>query len=233
MAVFAPAPSSDRKFDAHPAGDFSAVLCDVYALEEVNYFCGKPGQNGEVDERATSLNLYLCFLTEAMIDIKGEMKPRWIRQKFSFSLGKNAKLTATLKGWIAELAGHENLYTVFGERGGKPIDTLIGTPAYITVTHSPNLKDPSNPYANVTKILRLPKFNPESGEPVKAVEIPSDYKRSDAEKLQENANARIREKNPSWVPSAKATAKFNEAKKAADSFKSPEASTVTDDDLPF
>ena len=234
MAVFAPAPSSDRKFDAHPAGDFSAVLCDVYALEEVNYFYGKAGQNGEIDERATSLNLYLCFLTEALIDIKGEMKPRWIRQKFSFSLGKNAKLTATLKGWIAELAGHENLYSVFGERGGKPIDTLIGTPAYITITHSPNLKDPSNPYANVTKILRLPKFNPESGDPVKAVEIPADYKRSDAEKLQENANARIREKNPSWAPSAKATAKFNEAKKAADSFKAPEASTVTDDEnLPF
>jgi hypothetical protein len=224
---------SDRKFDAHPAGDFSAVLCDVYAIEEVNYFCGKAGQDGKVDERATSLNLYLCFLTDSLIEINGEMKPRWIRQKFSFSLGKNAKLTATLKGWIAELATHENLYSIFGERGGKPIDTLIGTPAYITVAHSPNLKDPSNPYANVSKILRLPKFNPENGSPVASVTIPAEYKRSDADKLQANANIRIQEKNPSWVPAAKATATFNAAKQSGEAYKSPEAPAFDDSDLPF
>jgi hypothetical protein len=232
MASLIPPSNGTRKFDVHPAGDFSAVLCDVYALEEVNYFCGKAGQDGKIDERATALNLYLCFLTESMIEINGEMKPRWIRQKFSFSLGKNAKLTAALKGWIAELAAHENLYNIYGERGTKLIDTLIGTPAYITITHSPNLKDPKSPYVNVTKILKLPKFNPEDGSPVAAVTIPAEYKRSDVDKLQGNANARIQEKNLSWAPAAKATAVFRQ-KQSGEGYKSPEAPALDDDDLPF
>ena len=233
MAVFAPASNGSRKFDSHPEGNFSAVLCDVYALEEVNYFHGKLGTDGKIDDRLTATKLYLSFLTESQVEIEGVLKPRWIRQGFSFSLGKNAKLSAALKGWIKALAGEENLYATFDERSGRPIDSLIGTPAYIEVTHSPNARDASSPYANITKISALPKFNPESGEPIAAVQIPADYSRSDVAKLQENANKRIQEKNPSWMPAAKATQQFKAAK--APKAEKPAATfdAVDDADLPF
>lgn len=228
MTTYAPEyTGSARSFDSHPEGTFSAVLCDVYALEELNYFCGKAGQDGKIDDRFTSMNLYLCFLTEAKIEINGEMKPRWIRKKFSFSLGKNANLAKTLKSWIKELSAIENLNSHFSEAAKRPIDSLIGTPAFIEVSHSENKRDPSNPYANITKISALPKFNPESGAPVDAMTIPADYKRSDAVRLQDNANRRIREKNPSWAPAAEATRAYKESSKPAADY------SVSDDDLPF
>lgn len=230
MATFAPTSTGSRKFDVHPAGKFSAVLCDVYAVEEVNSFCGKAGTDGKIDDRATVLNLYLCFLTESMIEMEPNVfKPRWIRQKFTFSLGKNANLTKTLKAWIHELAAEENLYATFNEKTGKPIDSLIGTAAYITITHTENKRDASNPYTNITKIDELPKFNPTNGKPVDTVEIPAEFKRGDVEKYQERANARIAERNPSWRPAAKTTADYNAAKKTAES----QSASVADDDLPF
>lgn len=234
MATYAPESTGSRKFEAHPAGKFSATLCDVYAIEEVNSFCGKAGTDGKIDDRATVLNLYLCFLTDAMIEMEPNVfKPRWIRQKYTFSLGKNANLTKTLKGWIPELAAEENLYATFGAKSGRSIDTLIGTPAYITITHTENKRDASNPYTNVVKVDELPKFNPTNGKPVETVEIPAEFKRGDVEKYQAKANSRIAEKNPSWRPAAQTTAAYNDSKRAASSESQSQASAVADDDLPF
>jgi hypothetical protein len=230
MSIYAPK-TEKKAFDVHPAGSYAAVLCDMYLLNEVNFFHGKETQSGEIDERLTVQKLYLCFLTESMIDIEGEAKPRWIRQGYNFSLGDNSGLAKTLRQWRKELMAVKSLYKHFDEVSGISLESLIGYQAYIEITHKPNLKNPESPYCNITNILPLPKFNPESGEPIKLVQIPHEYKRSDAAKLQENADKRILERNPSWANAMNNTAKKLKETPKAKAESKPAAAIPSDEDL--
>ena len=190
MSIFAPEQNSSRTFEPHPAGKFSAVLYDMYVLEEVNYFHGKLDQQGNTDNRFTGTKLYLCFLTSSMTE---DGKPRYIRNGMSFSLGKNAKLSAVLKSWIPELRAIENLAAHFDRNRGVSLETLIGTKAFIEVSH--NVKG-ERVYDRVDSISMLPKFDPETGEPIKAVSIPEGQKRADSTAMQIKAYGRVIEKFP-------------------------------------
>lgn len=224
MATYAPA-SEKKAFKAHKEGKFSAVLCDVYELVEPNYFAGKADRTtGEIDNRQTVRKLYLSFLTSETVEIKGEKKPAWIRQGYNFSLGENANLAKVLKAWIKDLRDAD-LYERFRK---SPIDDLIGTSAFIEISHSPNRNDPANPYANVIGVAALPKFDPESGEPITPMVIPADYTRSDVKKLQDNADARIRERIPTWEQASK-----NTAAHTPNSAKGLQREAAGDDDYPF
>ena len=196
MSIYAPS-TNNSSFVPHVAGSFSAVLADMYVLEEVNYFHGKAGSDGKPDDRLTTHRLYLVFLTS---NKQEDGKPSYIRQGISFSMGKNAKLTAILQGWVPELKG-KDLYKHFDQRNGVSLETLLGKKAWIEVVHA---SKGEAVYANVDKILALPKFNPESGEPVEQVAIPADFKRADASKYQIKAWERVAEKFPQAAATMKA-----------------------------
>ena len=190
MSIYAPEATSSKTFAPHVAGKFSAVLYDMYVLEEVNYFHGKTDSQGQIDTRMTSRKLYLCFLTSAKTE---DGKPCFIRHGVSFSLGKNAKLTAILKAWIPALRGVENMAAYFDRTRGVSLETLLGTTAFIEVSHTAKGE---KVYDKVEAIAPLPKFDPETGAPIAAVEIPAGQKRSDSNKLQVNAYKRVIEKFP-------------------------------------
>ena len=189
MSIYAPE-GNQKTFAPHAAGNFAATLYDMYVLEEVNYFHGKTDSQGQIDTRMTSQKLYLCFLTSAKTE---DGKPCFIRHGLSFSLGKNAKLTATLKAWLPALRGIENLAAHFDRSRGVSLETLIGSTAFLNISHTAKGE---KVYDKVETILALPKFDPETGAPIAAVEIPKDQKRADSNKLQIKAYQRVIEKFP-------------------------------------
>ena len=202
MSLYAPEQNNTKTFAPHPAGKFSAVLYDMYALEEVNYFHGKADGQGQIDNRITSVKLYLCFLTSAKTE---DGKPCFIRHGLSFSLGKNAKLTATLKAWIPALREVDNLAGHFDRKHGVSLETLLGMPAFLEIGH--NTKNPERIYDRVDSISELPNFDPKSGSPLKVVEIPEDQKRANVAKLQIKAYQRVIEKFPQSAPAMNAKIK--------------------------
>lgn len=159
---------SSEGFTPHPVGSFMAVCCDVFTKEYPNKYKGqlqKFGKNkGKPDEREVIEKVCVAFLTEEMIEIDGEMKPRYASYWAPAGLGtpefpSNAR--KFLRGWWPTLDDA----TI---DAGLDLDKFIGRGAYITITHSTDPKGKT--WANISNAAQPPK-----GSAVPA--IPADFLR--------------------------------------------------------
>lgn len=176
MPVIIPNNKTSKPFIPHPAGRHLAVCADVFLLEEPNYFYGKRGMDGKIDERETTTNLHIAFLTDNLTE---DGKPSYISEKFTASCGDKSKLAIFLRTWLPELA-NENLWKYDFEK-------LIGRKAELTTIINPHKTNPQHlGYSKITVAISPRKSDV-------CPEIPADFKRTDVVARQAKADERLAE----------------------------------------
>lgn len=147
MPITAPEGKS-QTFDPHPVGAFMAVCADVYTVEQDNPYFGQMKSNGKPDTDEKVTKVCIAFLTEEVIEIAGEMKPRYasIWAKLTWgTVDYPSKLREFVKGWFPA--------TKDDQFKALEIDRLIGQGAYLTIVH--NTKGDKT-YANIVSAVKPP-----------------------------------------------------------------------------
>lgn len=161
--------TNDKKgggFDPHPEGTFAAVCCDVFRHEKENEGYGKPSRfpNDEgqypIDNRKTLRSIVFSFITNEVLEINGEMKPRYVSKWVSDSWHEKSNCRKFVSGWMPE-AGRLDTFN---------LDTLVGRAAMVQVEQY--TKRSGYTGANVSNAMALPKG-------MVAPEIPDDFVRHD------------------------------------------------------
>ena len=133
--------SSGGNFEKHPEGVFAAVCCDVYSREKKNKYFGEVNKwSGEVDDRETVTQVCVAFLTTELIEIDGEMKPRYASIWNSKTWAEKGNLRKAITGWCPDM-----------DKDSVDLEDLIGRGAMLSIVHSKDGK-----WANVTNISALP-----------------------------------------------------------------------------
>lgn len=145
MATIIEAPESN--FTPHPAGTFIGIMRDACLRTRPNPWKGSENDKGQVDDRDTITELVLEFLTDHLVDIKGELLPGFVRYTATASVAENSNLRKFLKGWFPQLKDED--FKRFDA------DKLIGKGAYLTVSHRTDKK--GNTWANVVGAMQPPK----------------------------------------------------------------------------
>lgn len=222
-------PSNEgSKFKVHPEGRFLGVLADVYDVERLNNFYGKPNDRGEADNRKVTQSVYFVFLTEYLTK---DGRPSMVRQEFSFSYGENSKLKRALLSWRPDLK-NVNLWRF-------DLDTLIGTGADLSIGIKPSKQPGKDGFAQADLIAPLRATD-------KAMAIPSDFKRADKAIIQQKEDERTKARFPDWVvrtaipdaPAAQTQGYSREdftagLREPDPKYVRPFKAEPTDDDLPF
>lgn len=145
MPTIIEAPESN--FVPHPEGQHIGIVRDTFLRTRPNPWKGRENDNGDVDTRETITEIIIEFLTDHLVEIKGELKPGFVRYTATASVAENSNLRKFLKGWFPALKDED--FKRFDA------DKLIGKGAYITVAHRPDKK--GNIWANVVVAMQPPK----------------------------------------------------------------------------
>lgn len=143
--------SPESNFVPHPEGQHIAIVRDTFLRTRPNPFKGQQRDAKDpskgVDERDTITELVIEFLTDHEVEVKGEMKPGFVRYTATASLAENSNLRKFLKGWWPALKDED--FKRFDA------DKLIGKGAYITVSHRVDKR--GGVWANVVVAMQPPK----------------------------------------------------------------------------
>lgn len=142
---------SGMSIPTHPADLFSSITIDVADLGEV-----ESTWNGRIKKVHKVMIRWFCGEYATNPDT-GEKYPLWVNRRFTASLHENSALRPFLETWRGRPFTPEELK-------GFDLETLIGAPAFIQVSHA---KVNERVYANVDTCTRLPreltKINPPAG----------------------------------------------------------------------
>lgn len=166
MSTFIPTNNGGSGFVPHPAGRTLGVCADVYILERLNNFFGKPDRDGRIDKYRTRTVVRFAWLTAVPA---ADGKPSYVSQEFTASDNERSNLYKFLVSWHPEVSGKK--------MSEIDMDTFVGSGSDLVVTNKPS-KDGRSIYANVVMCVA-----PREGDVIP--QIPSDFKRADVRKKQE------------------------------------------------
>lgn len=167
-----------KDFAPHPEGSFMAVCADVFTKEMPNRYKGQTDKNGNVDNRETVRKVCVAFLTTEVIEINGELKPRYASWWGAATFGSDdypSNLRKFIKAWQPQVKDWKKV----------DLDQFIGKGAWLTITHSVDKNGKT--WANVAGAMQPP-----PGSPIPA--IPADFVRhkdKDAQPAQAKASAPV------------------------------------------
>lgn len=142
--------SSSKDYTPHPAGSFMAVCADVFTKEMPNKYKGQIDGRGKMDNRDTITKVCIAFLTDELMDINGEMVPRYASYWGTATLGTvdyPSNVRKFIKAWWPSLTDAK-LETL-------DMDNFIGKGAYLTITNSTDKT--GKVWANVIAAAQPPK----------------------------------------------------------------------------
>lgn len=149
MSTIIEAPQST--FVPHPEGTHIGILRDAYLRTRPNPFKGTQRDRNDpskgLDDRENITELILEFLTDHVVEVKGDMLPGYVRYVATASVAENSNLRKFLKGWFPQLQDED--FRRFDA------DKLIGKGAYLTVAHRKDKK--GDIWANVVGAMQPPK----------------------------------------------------------------------------
>jgi hypothetical protein len=137
--------------EAIPEGLHLAICTQIICLGTVTKFNTYKGK--EESKQEVFIGFELCNLTH---EYNGQQENRRIGQTFKHSLHENAGLTAFLVSWRGVPFTPQQL-------AGFDLREIMGKPAMLQVVQ---VTKGDKTYANIDKISKLPKFNPDNGEPI-------------------------------------------------------------------
>jgi len=137
--------ANDTKYPLIPAGEFPAISKSLAARE-------MPNTKNPIQGPYTVLDI-VWGIDDAEVKEATELESPTCRQSVFLDLHEGVldmRATKNVQlGRLREALGLNDPEKPFSFKD------LVGQPALVRVEHTPNAKDPENPYANVTKVAAL------------------------------------------------------------------------------
>jgi len=130
-----------KDFDPTPAGLHHGICIGVVDI-------GTHWSEWQGKKYPRRMVILVFELPDLTLEIDGDLKPRWISQRYTLSLSSKANLRNLLESWRGKPFSNEELYK------GFDMHNLIGVNAQVNVVH--NQKN-GNTYANIASVVPLAK----------------------------------------------------------------------------